>query len=406
MGKKTHRFVVHEARRISHPTFPLIDKHWFTVPACSFPGGISTKANARDPIGLNRRVYRDVKDSLTGKNATPGTFDLMNKGITILADTVRLVDKESRIYEVTIDDELGIVDGAHTAKLIEEANGEDSIPPEQYVEVYIKTGVNNELVPDIAKGLNTGMQVKPQSIFNIDGVFDWLKSEVNGHSYAELISWKESDSGEYDVRDLVGVLECFNIFDFPNDVSKHPISAYEKWSIPLERFAQDYNENYRKNPGLSKYYKLKGLLREALYLHDKIRSDFRLLHNEQGGKAGKLKIVEEASSKRVVFEFPFANLESQKYRLTKGALYPILAAFRNCVIVNKASGNAEWLWGFKSVLALWEEAGRELVSETFLATREIGANPDQIGKSRNHWANLHKTLELRVLRQRIKNEGK
>lgn len=407
MGKKTHRFVVHEARRISHPSLPVIEKHWFTVPARFFPAGISTKANARDPIGLNRRVYRDVKDSLTGKTATPGTFDLMNKGITILADSVRLLDKESRTYEVTIDDELGIVDGAHTAKLIEEANSDDSIPPEQYVEVYIKTGISNEFVSDIAKGLNTGMQVKPQSIFNIDGVFDWLKNEVNDHPYADLISWKESDSGEYDVRDLIGVLECFNIFDFPNDVSKHPIAAYEKWSIPLEKFGQDYNENYRgKGPKYSKYYRLRGLLHDALYLHDRIRSEFRTLHNEQGGKAGRLKIVEEASIRRGSFEFPFANLESQKYRLTKGALYPILAAFRNCVVLNKASGNAEWMWGFKAVLDLWNEAGAELVAETFLATREIGANPDQIGKSRNHWANLHKTLELRVLRQRIKNEGR
>lgn len=407
MGKKTHRFIVHEARRISHPFFSAIEKHWFTVPARLFPAGISTKANARDPIGLNRRVYRDVKDSLVGRTATPGTFDLMNKGVTILADSVRLIDKENRIYEVTIDDDLGIVDGAHTAKLIEEANEEDAVPPEQYVEVYIKTGVNSEHVSDIAKGLNTGMQVKPQSIFNIDGVFDWLKKEINGCSYAGLISWKESDSGEYDVRDLIGVIECFNIFDFPNEVPKHPISSYEKWSIPLEKFGQDFNENYKaKGPKHSKYYKLRRLLNDALYLHDRIRSDFRSLHNEQGGKAGKLKIVEEASSRKGSFEFPFANLEPQKYRLTKGALYPILAAFRNCVILNKTSGDAEWMWGFKSVLDLWAEVGAELVAETYLATREIGANPDQVGKSRNHWANLHKTVELRVLRQRIKNEGK
>ena len=40
----------------------------------------------------------------------------MNKGITILALNVRLVDKENQVYEFTIDDERGgIVDGAHTA---------------------------------------------------------------------------------------------------------------------------------------------------------------------------------------------------------------------------------------------------------------------------------------------------
>lgn len=402
MGKTTHRFVVHEARRISHPTFPDIEKHWFTVPAVNFPAGISTKANARDPIGLNRRVYRDVKESLLAKAASPGTFDLMNKGITILADAVRLVDKNNKVYEVLVDDALGIVDGAHTAKLIEEAQEEGSVPEEQHVEVYIKTGVHAEMVSDIAKGLNTGMQVRPQSIYNIDGVFDWLKEEVKGQSYEDIISWKESDTQEYDVRDLIGVLECFNIFDFPNDSGKHPISAYEKWSIPLEKFGNDFRDNYRgRGAKHSIYYRLRTLLRDALHLHDLIRRDFRTLHNEKGGQAGKLKILEQANQRRKEFDFPFARLAPSEYRLTKGALYPMLAAFRNCVVVSK-TGVAGWSGGFDEVLSIWDDVGPELVQETIQFTREGGNNPNQVGKSRNHWANLHKTLELRVLRRRMK----
>src|SRR4051794_24365007 len=103
MGTSVHRFRAYDARRISHPVFEGIDKHWLTVAAQDFPTDVSTAANARDPVGLNRRVYRDVKDSLLGNTAEPGTFDLMNKGITILAKKVRLVDKEEGIYEITID---------------------------------------------------------------------------------------------------------------------------------------------------------------------------------------------------------------------------------------------------------------------------------------------------------------
>lgn len=170
----------------------------------------------------------------------------MNKGITILAQSVKLVDKEKGLLEIVIDNEEGgIVDGAHTAKIIEEANDEATTPNEQYVEVYIRTGVTNELISDIARGLNTGIQVAPQSIYNIAGVFDWLKSEIDAEPYADRICWKESDDEEYDVRDLIAILEVFNIFDFPNEVnvSKHPISAYEKWSTPLTKFATDYQEN-------------------------------------------------------------------------------------------------------------------------------------------------------------------
>lgn len=92
------------------------------------------------------------------------------------------------------------------------------------MEVYIRTGVDEDLATDIARGLNTGMQVAAKSIYNIDGVFDWLKDEIKGKPYDEMIAWRESDNKEYDVRDLIGVLELFNVFDFPNEVSKHPWS--------------------------------------------------------------------------------------------------------------------------------------------------------------------------------------
>ena len=191
--------------------------------------------------------------------------------------------------------------------------------------MYIRTGVEDDLVTDIARGLNTGMQVAPKSIYNIDGVFAWLKKEVAGKSYGEMIAWRESDSTAYNVRDLISVLEMFNIIDFPNNVSKHPISAYEKWSIPLKKFADDFEEN-RKKLKNSKYYRLGPILHEALMLYDHIRHDFRDIHNESGGSAGKMNIVEEASGERLM-EFPFGQLTPGKYRLTKGASYPIWPRF-------------------------------------------------------------------------------
>ena len=133
MGKKTHRFRVFEARRVfPHPTHKEIEKYWFTVPAREFPVGISAGANACEPVGLNwLSLYRDVKEKPQRQHCTLGHFDLMNKGITISPDQVRLVDKEKgTCYDVVVDDELGIVDGAHTAKIIEEGQNDDAIPEE------------------------------------------------------------------------------------------------------------------------------------------------------------------------------------------------------------------------------------------------------------------------------------
>ncbi|XYJ10453.1 AIPR family protein [Telluria sp. B2] len=402
MGESVYRVCAHEMRKISHPVFPHIEKYWLTVAAKEFPAGISTSANARDPVGLNRRVYKDVRASLDGRTSELGTFDLMNKGITILALNVKLVDKAKGIIDITIDNENGgIVDGAHTAEIIKEANRDKTTPDEQYVEVYVRTGVTQQQIADIARGLNTGIQVAPQSIYNIGGVFDWLKEEIEDQPYFNEIAWSESDDRDYDVRDLISVLEVFNIFDFPNDVSvsKHPIAAYEKWSAPLKKFADDYKE-HEDDIRNSKYYRLRPLLIGGLALYDRIRHDFHAFHNRTGGRAGLMKILEEASDRRGAFDFPFAQLPDSKYRLTKGAAIPILAAFRNFVY-ETSTGEAAWLGGFEAVMKAWEEAGPDLVAETYQLTQDGIRNPDQLGKNRKHWATLYMRMQLRLLQAKL-----
>ncbi len=200
------------------------------------------------------------------------------------------------------------------------------------------------------------------------------------------------------MRDLISILELFNIFDFPNTESKHPISAYEKWSIPLRKFADDFEEN-KDDLEKSKYYRLRPILHDALVLYDHLRRDFREIHNESGGKAGRMNIVEDKGEKRE-FEFPFAQLPSHRYRLTKGACYPMLAAFRNMVVLDD-SGDAKWRGGFKSVLRLWKEAGPDLVKETVNAIEDIGRTPDHLGKNRKHWDGLHVKLQNRLLRAQL-----
>lgn len=399
MSVTTHKLRVAEARRFKHPEFPEIEKHYFLVCAKDVPSGIRTDANARDPKGLNRRVYREVHESLMGRDTTPGTFDLMNKGIVCLAEKVKRIDDHN--YELTIKDGQGIVDGGHTYKIICDAQDDPSLPDEQYVEFQVRTGIRDSLITDIARGLNTGIQVKDHSIANLDGKYDWIKDELAGTSYANCIAWGESDEGDYDVRDLICVLEAMNIFDYPNDTGNHPVTAYEKWSVPTSKFSKDFDE-HKFEPTKAKYYRLRPILRDALVLYDRIRHDFREIYNrEELGQAGKLDIVEEAKGKKK-FVFPFSGLPSTQYRLTKGALYPIFGAFRNKIEINPDTGDARWEGGFSTVLALWNNVAPEIIRETKEATKTYGHKPDMIGKNRGHWANMHKTVELHILREAIR----
>lgn len=405
MASKPYEFAVTAARSFTHPVFPGVGKHTFLVQAKSLPAGLPTGANAREPVGMNRRVYRDVTESLRTNESTPGSFDLMNLGITILADRIEMIDKQN--FRVWIADEDGVVNGAHTAKIIEHCQADGTIPDEQFVEVRIVTGIDETalhgLKSDISKGQNTGIVVRDQSIFELEGLFTALQSLVKGQSWASEIAWRESDKGAFDVKDLVAVLETFNVIDFANGGENHPVQAYEKWSAPLAKYAKDYKDA-RTTGAPRKYAALEPILLDALDLYDRIRHDFHSVFNKHVSKgAGRMRIVEEAPKSKGVFHFPFSGQDDAKYRLTKGAAFPILGAFRNCVKYDHATHAASWIGGYSTVKKLWDTAGIDLVKETFAATKDIGRTPDALGKSRSHWAGLNRMLEVRVLRAALED---
>lgn len=397
MGSTTHKIRVAEIRRVKHPVFPEIEKHHMIVRAADLPDGIRKDANARDGEGkdLRKQVYKEVQRSLLADGSMSGIFDLKNKGIVILAESVRKVGED--MYELRIDDGQGIVDGGHTYEIICKAQSETEIPEDQFVEVQVRTGVDQSLITEISAGLNTGIAVKNHSIANLDGKFDWMKEEIAGEPYKDMIAWRESDDGDYDVRDLICILEAMNVIDFPNDSGTHPVSAYEARERVMKKYSEDFDKHEDDLTG-STYYKLRPLLRDALRLYDRIRHDFREVYNEADlGRAAGLDIVEHAKGKRI-YQFPFAELPESEYRLTKGALYPLFAAFRNKVWIDPQFGVAQWEGGFDSVLKLWDIIAVELATQTKAAIKDYGRKPDVLGKSRGHWNNVHKTVENRLLR--------
>lgn len=403
MAIQPYKFEVAEARSFKHPHFPNIQKHTFLVPASRLPKGIPQKANLREATGMNRSVYKDVRESLRGNEALPGTFDLLNLGLTIIAEDVKALDK--KLFEVMIDDEYGIANGGHTANLIWECQDDDTIADGQHVEIRILTGVEgpNEhtLRVDIARGQNTGIAVKPQSIFELDGAFQGIKNAISPFDWAKDVAYKESDSSDIDIRELISALEIMNVKDFPNRSGKHPIAAYEKWSAPLKKYGDDFKEQ-REQTSARKYASFEPLLPEILELYDIVRRDFlRMYSKVASNQAAKLKIVETASKKAGTFKFVFAKLEPHERRLTKGAAYPILGAFRNYVRLNPETGLAEWVGGFDHVKTVWESIGPDLVLETREAVKSIGNAPDVLGKNRAHWANLYRTVENFFLREEI-----
>ena len=386
---KSFAFPVRFARRIPDPVFPQCERNIFLCAIADLPQGLPTDPNPCKPR-IDRLIWREIKKHLLNEEGYPNTFHLKNKGITLIAQQVKKTGNERvEKIELLFEQGQGIVDGGHTYELvmqnlheIEDRNSnsnDDSSKISQFIKLEVLTGISPDLSNEIAGGLNTAVQVQEMSLMELENEFDWIKDELRGQQYADKIAYREGEAAPYDARDIIVLLDLFNVFDFPNDGTEHPVRAYTSKGQVLSSY----------KAGQAQYKKLRSILKDILTLHDTIAIEGRDKHNEGGGKGGNLAFVEDR--KRGEFEFLFNGKES-KYRLGGGALFPMLAAFRWMVEINSTTGLAEWRGGFLAVKALWNKTGKELMRATQETSIELGRKPYAIGRSRNHWATLHKTV--------------
>lgn len=364
------------SRRMPDPVLATGARHVFMLRAKDVPDNIPLDPNPRDQ-NTDRRVYRDVLESLTSGD---GAFHLKNKGITIIASDVIRSKNDEEQFAIMFDDNEGIVDGGHTYAVLREGQSREDLPDNQFVKFEVLVGVPENLITEIAGGLNTAVQVQEMSLANLGGEFNWIKAALSTEPYASAIAYKENESDRVlDIRDVVAYMNLFNIDIYPNAGRDYPITAYTSKATSLRHFLD-------KEKAIS-FRKLQNLLPDILELADIISFEAYTLHNDAGGKAGKLSFTESSTK---LYKFPFIN-ESAKYRLTKGALFPMLGAFR-WMVVEGPNGQFEWREPFDQVKELWRDTGAELMRATQATSDELGRNPNAIGKSRNHWSNLHATV--------------
>jgi hypothetical protein len=348
------------------------------VRAKEMPKGIPLDPNPRAQ-NINKSVYKDVLASLLNRECEPDAFHLKNKGITAIASTVAKVDGHEDSYLVEFEPGQGIVDGGHTYQIVLEGQRDPTLSDSQFVKVELLLGLPGGLATEIAGGLNTAVQVQDMSLDNLGGLFDWVQAAIPGEPYESAIAYRENEADkQLDVRTVVALLTLFNIALYPNDGAEYPIAAYSSKAAVLNQFRSN-QESFKR---------LTKILPDILELSDLVSFNARDLHNEMGGKAGRLAFME--TRKTGEFRFPFIQASS-KYRLTNGALYPMLGAFRWMVELGP-DGLYAWKGSFADVKHLWETAGSELMRVTQSTSDELGRNPNAIGKSRNHWSTMHSVL--------------
>ena len=359
---------------------PAIERNVLFVPVTDLPAGIAMAAGMKTPK-TRWDVYRDVQASLLDKNCTPGTFHLKNRGITIVARDLRKIEEDE--YDLDLNPGQGIVDGSHTYRLILEMqqNPDVTLPKKQFVKVEVLTRVPDDWVSEMAGALNTSILAYTDSLLVLQDALAWIREELRSEPYYKTIAWSESERGSYDARDILAFMTCFNIASYANTGTLHPVAAYDNRAVVLSSFEQDHKQ------GGHGYRKLRPILKDILALHDTIQLEFPKLL-ERSGKS-YAEVVERASKKP--HEFPFLNTRSTE-RLAKGALLPVLAAFRWLVEEDPANGGFRWRVGFDKVLERWRTASDRLVALTVEKCREVGDNPDALGRSAPHWGALHKEV--------------
>lgn len=392
-------FKVKSPRRLPDP-IEGIDRHVWLVAATALPVGVQKDANPREQ-NTDKSVYKKVKQSLLNEDCSPNTFHLKNKGITILASHVEKIGSEDghEVFEVHFHgDKHGIVDGGHTYdvivssqeeihehnSLIEQQQATEVAPINQFVKVEVLAGPSIDFYGvEIAGGLNTAVQVQDFSLFNLDGKFEVIKKSMEVKGYQEFVAFKQNQQKPYDVKEILGILDLFNIEDFPisSTSSKQPLRTCVGESSILKRFQED--------PLV--YERFKNIICDLLEFHDYVIKSTKQAYNQVGGnvRANWFK----SSPKGRTFYFPLEEVKPAEIPF-KGAVFPMIAAFR-CLITLDRTGNYRLAVSQEQLFKFWDEIGPILTDHTRETYKQVGS-PDAIAKSRAHWGNLLNTVRMFV----------
>lgn len=385
-----------------------ITRHYMDVPVYKLVAGLASQSgpNPRPRPSTNKKVARQIEASLLNQDVPePDVFHLAHLGITIVGEVEKI---DEATYDITFNmdpDETeepsdGVVNGLHSLAVIEKVLESSAVSRKQYVTLNIISGIpasrRELLIPWIARGRNTVLQVKDESIDNLMKMFDPFKDKLREFPYADQFGWEESATNPHDVLDLLSIMTALNPVVFPNDsVEKQPVVAYEKPSGSLKHFEQNPDSYYRMIP----------LIGDMLHLYDEIRGFAIDAYNKGGSRQGAhLKLVEkkvdkDGKAKSNVWSYPFYRRPdggygaTGTYRLSGAATFPILAAFRTFVAQIDPEGPMGWDGGFDAVLQAWDKLGEEMMQSCVETSQSFQGNINAVGKNRPLWRSLHKTVK-------------
>ena len=226
------------------PDHPHIMEHTFYIRGDKMPADVPRGCNPRQQ-NIFKPTYKKVAASYC--DTSDMTFLLKNKGITVLADSVTVRAVNGRVFiDAKIPDELGNVDGHHTYEIIM-ANRD--LNPAQKVSVKILERLPNTLIPAVAAGLNTSVQVTTATMADHSGLFAEVHEVLRTEEYHSWIGWRDNqENTSAGPRDIVGLMWVCNPLLFTDvNRNRHPSWIYTQGTTVYEKgFYDGKNEALRK----------------------------------------------------------------------------------------------------------------------------------------------------------------
>lgn len=351
---------------------------------------------------LHSRVARQIQNGLLEESEN---FHLLNRGMTITAIGADYDAKKSILDLEVAGGYYGVLDGGHTYSVIRKniepfVTGANKDEPPSYMDAFVRievlTGVKSDLLVDIAQSRNTSAQVHDESLANLEGSFDWLKEVFADTKFGKLIAYRENEDDSIfpiDVREVVSLLTLFH----PKfaDSENPPIMGYASKGRCLELFRTEPNG----------FKSLRNIAVDVLELYDYIHLQFAPVYEKIGGlmgsgetderKSKSVKLAKVTGVKKIDSGFDLYYLgRTANYRFSDGWLFPVVAAMRGIV-------------GYRTDVARWKAKPQEffdgiakqLVKATLDTSKDLGRNPNAVGKSRPHWMALHEKVINTYLRK-------
>jgi hypothetical protein len=362
------------------PSGRNLRRYYAVVPIEDIPNDWSEwlEVNARDSSEKGK-VPKAIRETLTEK---PEWFAAYNRGLTVVVSSIHW-DNQTNVLTLGFDDREyhGVLDGGHTLRaILDEREDMDGETQTGFCNVEIFMGLDESEIPSVVEARNTSKQVASKSLMNLDGSFEGLKQAI-GRDKSGLITWKENEEGQFDVRELVAILTALD----PKTAldNTQPVVAYSGKEACLKRFRDKYED----------YECLFDIAGDALEMWDAIQFYLPEQYNAKaGGRFGGLTGVQWTP--RRPKELPFMA-ETTEYVTPTGYIYPVLSAFRAMMI--EEDGKWRWGKGLNPRRLIREGVAADIFIRSVRESINTHRNPNRTGKDTQAWTSAYQAARIMYL---------